>query len=118
MNQDKKNQSEQVAERLKIVLAKIGIAKTKIGQEIGANKDSLGRAIRDGRVSKTILVGLTNKYNINPSWLIDGIGNMYITDEKEHSDPVNEWKDKYIACLEEKTQLQKQLIELKSRINA
>lgn len=118
MNQEEKNSPKEIAKRLEMVLLKLGLQKTKVGSEIGANKDSFGRALRSGMVSKTILVGLSTKYKVNPVWLMEGEGNMLITDSLGASQTTeSEWKDKYIACLEEKTKLQNQIIELKSRIN-
>jgi hypothetical protein len=117
MNQVKKNHSDEIASRMQLVIKHLGGNVLKIGKEIGANKDTFSRAVRSGTVSKTVMFGLSDKFKINPLWLMKGTGNMIIDSEpKESNLAEQEWKDKYIACIEEKNDLQKQIIQLQHQI--
>lgn len=117
MNQTEKKQSPDVAERMQLIVKHLGGNLLRIAKEIQANKDTFSRAVRDGSVSKTVLFGLSDKYKINPVWIMKGVGPMIMEEIPQTvQENVEEWRNKYILCIEEKNTLQQRIIELQNEI--
>ena len=74
MNTDEKN----LGERLELIRKSEKLSRSKFGLKVGKSEDAIYNLER-GRasVSKEFIELVCNVFNINPSWLNDGVGEMY-----------------------------------------
>lgn len=72
------------SERIKIIIKTLGIKNKEFAKELGLTQGGLSDII-NGRVKKlsgTFIELLKLKYNVNPTWLLTGEGEMFLPGKK------------------------------------
>lgn len=80
-----------IGERIKELRTFIGITLEKFGEPLGVKKGTVS-AWETGRsaVRKSMINSICTTYNVNEIWLIDGIGNMFMTPIEDTAQLVSE----------------------------
>lgn len=71
-----------LAQRIKIIRKQLGMSQTEFANDIGITQTSLSQLEGEKNgISYDVYKAIVAKFNIDPLWLMDGKGEMYISDD-------------------------------------
>ncbi len=74
-----------LSERLEHVMKQAGINQSELAQRIGIRQQAISRMCTGNTKNSRYLLPICNELNVNPKWLMDGIGEIYTLDENSGS---------------------------------
>jgi len=116
------NDREDIAKRIRELIYKKGLTVSQFAQGAGIDQSNLSSILNGKRkIGSGVLSKIALAYDINTEWLTTGEGeiqrNTQTVSEKEGEYmQTNEYKEKYIQCLEKEILLLKKTIEEQSQI--
>lgn len=70
-----------LAQRIKIIRKQLGMSQTEFANDIGITQTSLSQIEGEKNgISYDVYKAIVGKFNVDPLWLMDGKGEMYISD--------------------------------------
>ncbi len=71
-----------LAQRIKIIRKQLGMSQTEFANDIGITQTSLSQIEGEKNgISYDVYKAIVGKFNVDPLWLMDGKGEMYISNE-------------------------------------
>jgi transcriptional regulator with XRE-family HTH domain len=78
-----------IKNRIKEILKESALRQIEFAKSIGISQGSLNELINKDRLpSAETIIALKNEYNINPTWLLTGEGEMYLPEKKQSSSDI------------------------------
>jgi transcriptional regulator with XRE-family HTH domain len=74
-----------LAQRIKIIRKQLGMSQTEFANDIGITQTSLSQLEGEKNgISYDVYKAIVAKFNVDPLWLMDGKGEMYISDDAKN----------------------------------
>lgn len=73
-----------INERISLLIETIGITKTAFAKELKVSQQYISKLTKTGTPSDILLEDISEKFGVNPEWLISGTGEMFIRFEENH----------------------------------
>lgn len=85
-----------LAQRIKIIRKELGLNQTEFAQKIGITQTSLSQIEGEKNgISYDVYKAIVNEFNVDPTWLMDGLGEMFRSDlDSARSDKYSARSDK------------------------
>lgn len=82
---------ETINDRVKILRKKLGLTLEKFGEKLGVGKNAISRIeTKKNGVTDQMKKSICREYGVNPDWLENGTGNIFIIPEDDTATLVSE----------------------------